>query len=154
MLQKILETLNHCKHNKICFLLITNYYDQYNNLQTEHTECGWHWDIFEIDTHNIPTKILIYDKGWDEDVAFHINEIKSCIPLRNDPTPNKFNHKELNILIDDMYSNFCEKWDNYDYKNAELIMRHIHQITKDRSEIINNSNYISPFPLSFPSHYN
>ena len=145
MSQNILQTLNYCKSHNINFLLLFNYTDNQNQTQIDHIECSWNWTIVEF-TNYLPSKIEIYDKAWDQTVIFSIKEIQTCIPLKDYPTLDIHNHSEINILIDNMYSNFCERWDNYDYKNAEVIMRYIYQIVKDKSQ----NNYISPspFPMS------
>jgi hypothetical protein len=137
--QNILFKLQDCKRYQTDFYLIFEYYNNQNNtMTTDKIECGWYWDATTNINNHFPNEISVYDKGWDQSIQINFKDIHDCIPV-NTQTIERYN-SEFNTLVDNIYSSFCNIWNNGEYEDAEIVMRHLHAIVKDRTNLITNNN--------------
>tara|TARA_Y100000592_G_C5427166_1_gene296393 strand:+ start:307 stop:807 length:501 start_codon:yes stop_codon:yes gene_type:complete len=156
--EDILSKLENCKRTHTDFVLIFEYYDSdTNSITTDKIECGWLWETATVNENNIPIEISIYDKGWDQDsVRMNIIDIVDCIPI-NTIVIDEYSHSEFNTVIDKLYESFCNQWDQANYKDAEVMMKHLYQIVKNRTRMIENNNSLYPdtniLPMYHPHHH-
>tara|TARA_B100000035_G_C20595176_1_gene377190 strand:- start:62 stop:478 length:417 start_codon:yes stop_codon:yes gene_type:complete len=135
--ETIIQLLNDYKQNRTDFIIHYKYLDDDNKVSIDTIECGWLWTTLTY-KDNCIYDINVYDKGWDDDVSFKIEDIYK---LEIDaPVINNFSHSDFNSIVDDLYTSFCNNWDNSDYDKAELIMRHLHNTIKERVQVIRKHN--------------
>ena len=145
--ETIIQLLHEYKQNKTDFIIHYRYLDDDNKISIDTIECGWLWTTLTYKDGRI-YDINVYDKGWDDDVSFRIEDIEKLEIFSNDTSNgdmqqwfiNNFSHSEFNSVIDTLYTSFCNNWDNHDYEKAELIMRHLHSTINDRIQSVRKNN--------------
>ena len=124
-IDEIIKTLNQCnyKHEDIII--------RYNSNKEEKYRYSWKTQIIDSNT------VSIYDSEWDNLDYIKLTDIYSCNSV-NDEKYGNYTHREFDIIIDNLYKQFCEHWDNGDYYEAQLLMNFLNDTIKKRQQLIDS----------------